>query len=316
MSEPLYIGIDVSKATLDIHYRPLERDGQVPNTPKGRQRLLEDLLPLKPHRILLEATGRLEQPLARLLSQAALPVVVTNPRRVREFAKCTGRLAKTDKIDARTLAHFGEAIKPTPRPVLTQADTELQELTSYRRTLVADLAARKNQLKAHPVLAIQRSVERVMKALKKELERVDQELLKRIAQDEARQSVFECVQSVPGVGKVTALTLVTELRELGTLSNREISALVGVAPFNHDSGTLEGKRAVGFGRAPVRSALYMATLSAVKWEPGLKAFHDRLRAKGKPAKVVLTACLRKLLCLLNAMVRHQQPYQSRAEKPA
>lgn len=312
MSEAPYIGIDVSKARLDVHARPLNRDWQVPNTPKGRQRLLEDLLSLQPQNVILEATGRLEQPVARLLHQAHLPVVVVNPRKVRNFARCTGREAKTDPIDARALAHFGEAIQPAPRPILTVEDTELQECMSYRRSLIAEIAARKNQKKAHPVAAIQRSLARLLSSLEKELEQLDQELQKRIGQDEKRQAVYECVQSVPGVGPVTAMTLVTELKELGSLSNREISALVGVAPFNRDSGTLQGKRAVGFGRAGVRSALYMAVLSAMRHEPGIRAFYQRLIAKGKKTKVAQTACIRKLLCLLNSMVRHMQPYQAKS----
>lgn len=311
MSEALYIGIDVSKANLDVHCRPLNKEWQVPNTPTGHQNLLKELLDIHPRQIVMEATGRLEQPMARLLVSAELPVIVTNPRRAKAFAKCVGYVAKTDSIDARMLAHYGEAIQPVSRHIPTKEETELQELSSYRRSLVANIAAHKNQVKSHPVLAIQKSLGRLLKGLEKELQQLDVLLMKQVAQDSKKQFVFECVQSVPGVGKVTALALVTELRELGKLTNREISALVGVAPFNRDSGTLQGKRAVGFGRAPVRSALYMATLSAVKHEPSLKVFYERLKAAGKPAKVALTASIRKLLCLLNSMVRNQTNYQAR-----
>lgn len=309
MSEPLFIGIDVSKAHLDVHCWPLNRAWQVPNTPSGQRRLLKELLKLKPQRVVMEATGRLEQPVARLLSQAGLFVVITNPRRIKAFAKCIGQNTKTDPIDARTIAHFAQAIEPPQREILTAKEIELQELMSYRRSLVADIAAHKNRLKAHPVPEIQQSLKRLLKALEKERTRVEDELKQRVSLDARRQAVLECVQSVPGVGLVTGLTLVSELPELGQLNHRQISALVGVAPFNRDSGVLQGKRAVGFGRAPVRSAAYMAVLSAVRHEPGLKAFHDRLRAAGKPAKVVFTACIRKLLCLLNAMVRDNRPYQ-------
>ncbi|MEZ0369229.1 MAG: IS110 family transposase [Candidatus Sericytochromatia bacterium] len=309
MSEPLFIGIDVSKARLDVHCRPLNKAWAVPNTPKGRRKLLKQLIPLHPLRIVMEATGRFEQPLARLLAQADLTVVVTNPRRVKAFATCIGQNTKSDPIDARTIAQFAQAVEPEARQILTAEEIALQECTSYRRALVAEMAAHKNQLHAHAVPVIQRSLKRLIAHLQKEIDRLEAFLLKHIAQDEARQAVLACVQSVPGVGKVTAITLVTELPELGQLSNRELSSLVGVAPFNRDSGTMQGKRAIGLGRAPVRSALYMATLSAVRHEPGLKAFHDRLRAAGKPAKVVLTACIRKLVCLLNAMVRNNRPYQ-------
>lgn len=308
MKEPLFVGIDVSKAHLDLHCRPLNTAWQVPNTPDGHQQVLQALLQLRPQRIVVEATGRLEQPLARLLDQAHLPIVVTNPRQAKAFAKCTSRHAKTDPLDARNLAQFIQAVDLPHRQVLTAEETELQELSSYRRALVAQIAAQKQRMSAHPVPAIQASLERLLETLRQELKDLDHKILAQINQDAQRQAVFERLQEVPGVGQVTALTLVTLLPELGQLTNREISSLVGVAPFNRDSGTLQGKRAIGYGRAPVRTALFMAVLTAVKYEPGLKVFHERLKAAGKPAKVVLTACVRKLICLLNAMVRDNRPY--------
>lgn len=309
MSEPLFIGIDVSKAHLDLHCHPLNTTWQVTNTPSGHQQILETLQNLNPQRIVVEATGRLEQPLVRLLNQAQLPIVVTNPRRAKAFAKCIGHHAKTDPLDARNLAQFAQAVELPVHQILSLEEAELQELSSYRRALVAQIAAQKHRMTTHLLPAIQQSVERIHQSLRQELQQLDQLLLERIAQDTRRQTVFEQIQEVPGVGRVTALTLVSLLPELGQLSNREISSLVGVAPFNRDSGTLKGKRAIGYGRAPVRTALFMAVLAAVKHEPGLKTFHDRLKGAGKPPKVVLTACVRKLVCLLNALVRDRKSYQ-------
>jgi transposase len=258
--------------------------------------------------VVLEATGGLECPLVAALAAAHLPVVVVNPRQVRDFARATGRLAKTDAIDARVLAQFGEAVEPQPRPLPDQATQELAALVTRRRQLVQMLTAEKNRLRiaARPV---RRDIQQHIRWLERRLDDLDGDLRKTIQSSPLWRDRDQVLQSAPGVGFVSSSTLLANLPELGRLNHKEIAALVGVAPLNRDSGAFRGRRTVWGGRADVRAVLYMATLVASRRNPVVKAFYDRLVAAGKPKKVALTASMRKLLTILNAMVRSHASWQ-------
>lgn len=251
---------------------------------------------------MLEATGRYEAACAAALATAAVPVAVVNPRQVRDFARATGQLAKTDAIDAAVLALFAERVRPDPRP-LPDAETELlQALLLRRRQLLHMLVAEKNRaLVAAPT--VRKSLAKHVRWLERELSAVEEDLDSAIRTSPVWRAKEDLLRSVPGVGHVLATTLLAELPELGQLNRREIAALVGVAPLNRDSGMLRGRRSVWGGRSSVRTALYMAALSAVRWNPAIRAFHERLLSRGKPKKVALVACMRKLLITCNAMMR-------------
>jgi transposase len=303
-STPLYVGIDVAKAQLDIAVRPTGDRWAIPNTEAGRQDVLTRLTALPPTLVLVDAAGGLELPLVAALAAAALPVVVVNPRQVRDFAKATGQLAKTDALDARALAHFAEAVHPIPRPLPDAATQALTALLARRQQVVAMLVAEKNRLSlAAP--AIRPRLQAHITWLERELETLDQDVGEMLRRSPVWREKEALLQSVPGVGPQLARTLLAHLPELGTLDRKRIAALVGVAPFNRDSGTLRGKRAVWGGRARVRVPLYMAALVASRHNPVIRAFYHRLCAKGKPKKVALTACMRKLVTILNAIVKHR-----------
>jgi transposase len=304
-----FIGIDVSKARLDIAVHEPAASWQVENTEDGIARLRQRLQELQPNLIVLEATGGFELRLVAELAAAHLPVVVTNPRRVRNFARATGKLAKTDKLDAHMLAHFAAALRPEPR-LLPSADAEqLTALLTRRRQIVDMLTVEKNRL--HSVRPTMRAdVEEHVTWLCEKLAKLDAELDQFVQGSPLWRAKDELLQSTPGIGRVTASTMVALLPELGTLNRQEIAALVGLAPVNKDSGTKRGKRRIFGGRAPVRSVLYMAALSASKHNPVIKKFYQHLLAQGKEKKVALTACMRKLLVILNAMLRTQQPWRS------
>jgi len=303
----LYIGIAVSKATLDVASLPDGETWTVTTDDAGTAALLARLLPVHPHLIVLEATGGFEAAAVAALAKLGLPVVVVNPRQVRDFAKAMGRLAKTDAIDALTLALFGERVRPAVRPLPDETTQLLNALWTRRRQLLEMLTAEKNRL-GFARGPVKRDITTHIRWLEKRLADVDGDLTATSAASPAYQAQEELLRSVPGVGRVTALTLLGKLPELGRLSRREIAALVGVAPLNHDSGTWRGKRFVWGGRAPVRAALYMAAFVGMRHNPTLRRFAERLQAAGKPFKVAATACMRKLLTILNAMVRHQQPW--------
>jgi transposase len=309
MSEPhVFVGIDVSKAQLDVALRPTDDCWYVSNDELGIASLVERLRTVQPTLVVLEATGGLEVPVTGALAEAGLPVVVVNPRHARDFAKATGRLAKTDRLDARGLAHFAEAVRPTPRPLPEAQAQALSALLTRRRQLVQMLTAERRRLQTAP-LPIREDIQAHITWLTRRLARTDDDLAAAIHASPLWRAKDEILQSTPGVGPILSRTLVAEVPELGLLNRQEIAALIGVAPFNRDSGTLRGKRAVWGGRAHVRAVLYMSTLAAVRHNPVLKAFYERLRAVGKAPKVALTACMRKLLTILNAMLKHQTPWQ-------
>jgi transposase len=303
-----FIGIDVAKAQLEFATRPSGETGTVPNDEGGIHALVAHCHGVAPTLVVCEATGGYEAALVAALATAGLPVVVANPRQVRDFAKATGQLAKTDAIDAQVLALFAERVRPEPRP-LPEADVEaLDALLTRRRQLVEMLVAERNRLLiARP--AVRRDLQQHIRFLERRLREADDDLHTAVKASPAWRVKDDLLQSVPGVGRVVSLTLLAELPELGRLSHKEIAALVGVAPLARDSGTLRGKRLVYGGRAPVRAALYMAALVASRRNPVIRAFYERLRAAGKPAKVALTACMRKLLVILNAIARSGTPWR-------
>lgn len=302
MTTQIYIGIDVSKTNLDVAVRPTQEQWQSSNDPEGIASLVRDLQLLQPTLIVVEATGGLENGIVAALSAAQLAVAVVNPRQARDFAKATGRLAKTDQLDADNLAHFGQAVQPEPRRLPDEATQELSALLSRRRQVIDMLTAERNRLPSTPPSTADR-IARHITWLEQELAELDKELAKRVNQSAQWQAKADLLQSTPGVGPVTTYTLLAELPELGLLNRKQIAALVGVAPLNNDSGQQRGKRTIWGGRAAVRSTLYMAALSGVRHNPVLKRFYQRLLHAGKAKKVALTAAVRKLLTILNAMVK-------------
>ena len=309
-----FVGIDVAKAHLDIASPQTNQTWLVPNTAPGHQALVAALTGLAPALVVLEASGGYEAAVASVLYEAGLPVVVVNPRRVRAFAHAQGRQAKTDPIDATVLADFGRALNPPVRPLPSQQAGQLTELTRRRRQLIQMITAEQHRLdQASKPLA--KTIHRHITWLQKQLKTLDADIA-----DLIRTSPLWCDQaallgSVPGVGPTTTAMLVAELPELGQLSAKQIAALVGVAPFNRDSGQRQGKRAIYGGRATVRTALYMATLAATRYNPTIQSFYTRLLAAGKPKKVALTACMRKLIIILNAILRDQQPWNPTLQTP-
>jgi transposase len=303
-SQGLSIGIDVSKHQLDYASHDRRQQGQFPNTAAGFAALIESLAPIAPERIVIESTGGYERALARALADAALPVVVVNPRAVRHFAKAIGVLAKTDRLDAAVLAQYAATLKPEPRARRSDEETAMADLMARRRQLFSMVVMEKNRLAA-PVRALARRIEAHIRWLEREVKATDALLDEAIAADPDRSARFRILESVPGVGAVVAKALIADLPELGRLGKRALSALVGVAPFNRDSGSIRGKRQVRGGRPAVRGILYMAALTGSRFNPVLKAFYARLLAAGKPKKLALTALAHKLLIILNAMVRNR-----------
>lgn len=299
---PLFVGIDVSKDHLDVAVRPTGEAWQVSYDSQGISDLVGRLRELAPQLVVLEATGGMELAVAGELAAANLPVVVANPRHVRDFARASGKLAKTDSLDAQVLAHFAEAMQPEPR-ALPDADTqELGALVARRRQLVEMITAEKNRIRT-ATRRIRPKVQQHIRWLEENLEDLDQDLGDFIRSSPMWKDKEQLLRSTPGVGPVLSMTLLSDLPELGNLNRGEIAALVGVAPFNRDSGNFRGKRKVWGGRSQVRAALYMAALVATRYNPVLRAFYQRLCAAGKPKKVAITACMRKLLTILNVMVR-------------
>ena len=304
----IHVGIDVAKDRLDVAQRPGTEAWGVTNDERGIADLVARLKALRPTLVVLEATGGIELPVVGALAAAGLPVVVVNPRQVREFARATGRLAKTDAIDAQVLARFAEAVRPALRPLPDAATHQLSSLVARRRQVIVMLTAEKNRLRtAAPV--VRDHIKEHIVWLERSLSDMDRELGQVIHSSDIWRAQDNLLQSAPGVGPVLSTTLLAELPELGSLNRKEIAALVGVAPLNRDSGTLRGRRTVWGGRSQVRTALYMAALAATRFNPVIRAFYQRLETAGKPKKVALTACMRKLLTILNAMMRHQTPWQ-------
>jgi len=304
------VGIDVSKATLDVAILPTEEHFVVANDEGGIDGLLDKLAErVAGVLVVLEASGGFERPAVAALAASGVALFVVNPRQARDFAKATGKLAKTDRIDAFVLARFAEAIRPTPRAIPDQEAREFQEILARRRQIVRMTTAEKNRLGASSAGAVRGRIKAHVKWLEKELSRTDRDLDETIEGSPTLKENEALLRSVPGVGPVLCRTLLAELPELGSLSPRELSALVGVAPLNRDSGTLRGRRTVWGGRARVREALYMGALIASRFNPAIKEFYERLVAAGKPKKVALVACMRKLLTILNAMMREGTPWR-------
>jgi transposase len=308
MNAPVFVGIDVSKAQLDVAVRP---DGRftVPNDEAGIAQVIARLSAEPPARVVVEATGGFEMPLAGALAAAGFPVVVVNPRHVRDFAKAAGKLAKTDTLDAQILARFAEVMRPELRPLPDEQTQTLAAILTRRRQLVEMLTAEKNRL-GSARKPVRKSLRTHITWLERELSHTDSDLAQAIRESPVWREKDDLLRSTPGVGPVLATTLLADLPELGTLTGKQIAALVGVAPLNRDSGTLRGKRTVWGGRAPIRAALYMAALVASRFNPVIRAFYQRLCAAGKAKKVALTACMRKLLIILNAMLKHRTPWRA------
>ena len=308
MTTPLFVGLDVAKAHLDVAVHPTGEQWQVANRPEAFAALVERLHALAPTLIVLEATGGYETPILSALAVAGLPVVAINPRQVRDFARALGILAKTDQLDATVLAHFADRVRPPVRPLPDEATAELAALLTRRRQLLDMLIAERHRLaQARP--AVRQSLTQHIRWLEQRLRDLDDNLTTRIRHSPVWRAKEDLLRSVPGVGPILARTLLADLPELGRLSRRALAALVGVAPFNRDSGRLRGRRAIWGGRARVRAALYMAALVASRRNPLIGAFYQRLLAAGKPKKLALTACMHKLLTILNAMVRTRQPWR-------
>jgi transposase len=303
----VFVGIDVSKARLDVALVPTGEALALDNDAVGIASLVERLKAQPPELVVLEATGGLQMPVAAALGVAGLPVAVVNPRQVRDFARATGKLAKTDRIDAQVLAEFGRRLQPTPRALPDQATQELGALLDRRHQMVEMLTAEKNRL-YRAMRPVQPRIQAHILWLTQQLKELDKDLGDAVRASPLWREKEELLRSVPGVGKVLSLTLLSHLPELGTLERQQVAALVGVAPWNRDSGVLRGKRAVWGGRAPVRAVLYMATVAAVRCNPAIKAFYQRLLAAGKAKKVALVACMHKLLTILNAMLKHNTPW--------
>lgn len=307
--DQLFVGIDVSQDQLDVHVRPTGDSWQVAADQAGVAALVQRLRALGPTLIVLEATGGYETPVVVALVEVGLPLAIVNPRQIRDFARATGQLAKTDALDAGVIAAFAEAVRPPVRPVPDEQARALGELVARRRQLVEMLGAELNRRRVtrHPQL--RKQLDRHIAWLKQAVARLDQDLQRLIRALPIWRETEDLLRSAPGVGKVTACTLIAELPELGELDRRAIAALVGLAPFARDSGRFRGRRMIIGGRASVRRTLYMATLTAIRRNPEIAAFYGRLRGTGRPAKVALTAAMRKLLVMLNAMLRDRRPWQ-------
>lgn len=300
----VFVGIDVSKAFLDVGFHPVSVPRQFANDEAGIAQCAEVLLAMAPRLVVVEATEGFETQFAVAARAAGLRVAVVNPRQVRDFAKATGILAKTDRLDAAVLASFAAVIRPTVREAPDQETLELAELVARRRQLVAMRAQEKTRLATAKGIHQRDSLKEHISWLDERIGTLDVDLTAALRNSSSWKVKQDLLKSVPGVGKVTILTLLSHLPELGSLGRREVAALVGLAPFNRDSGSMRGKRMIWGGRAEVRNVLYMATLSAVRGENAIAAFHQRLVATGKPAKVALVAAMRKLLTILNAMLKH------------
>ena len=304
------IGIDVSKACLDCWAFPADRAWSVEYTDASLSELVAELVPLEPQRVIVEAPGGLETRLVAELAAAGLPAVVVNPRQVREFARATGRLAKTDRLDAQVLAQFGAALRPPVRPLPDATQRELRALVSRRRQLVAMRTQERNRRRQVSSELVVAQIDDHLALLGRQVAQLDQDIAALLQDHTVWQTQAKLLRSIPGVGPVLVSTLIAQLPELGHASPKVIAALAGVAPYNRDSGQWRGKRSVWGGRRQLRAALYMATLAATRCNPAIRACYERLLAAGKAQKVALTACMRKLLTLCNAIIKSNTPWQN------
>ena len=301
-NELVVAGIDVSKENLDVCLLPLKTARRFSNNENGCAELVKMLVEAAPSRVIFESTGGLEMLAVGILSAASLPVIIVNPRQIRDFAKACGLLAKTDKLDAKVIALFGQKIEPEIRPLKDEAAQELSALISRRRQLVDMQTAEKNRLSAAPK-AVRRGIAQHIEWLEQQISSFDADISGFIQSSPVWKAKEQILTSIKGIGPVTAATLLAALPELGSVSRHKVSALAGLCPYNRDSGKHKGKRSIWGGRAAVRSVLYMATLAATRFNPVIKTFYDRLRKAGKLHKVAITAAMRKLLVILNAMLR-------------
>jgi len=310
MSTEYFVGIDVSKDTLDVCVYPAQAVFQVPNSPEGIDELMKRLKPIEPRLIVFEATGGYETLAVSTLAAAGLPVVVVNARQIRDFAKSIGRLAKTDSIDAGVIARFASAVRPELRPVKDSASHELTGLLTRRRQIVDMIVAETNRLKT-ATRRNRRDIQTHIRWLQKRLSQIDDEIKRDIQNGPLWRTTDHILQSTPGVGPTTSAMLISCVPELGQLNRKKIACLIGLAPLNRDSGRFKGRRIIWGGRAAVRAALYMSTLAAIRFNPIIRQFYQRLREAGKCFKVAIVACMRKLLVILNAMVRNQTMWRQR-----
>jgi transposase len=304
------VGIDVSKDRLDVCVLPQGEAFAVPRDGEGLLALTERLAGLRPKLVAVEATGGFEQTVAAAIAGAGLPLVIVNPAQVRAFAQAIGRRAKTDRVDAEVIARFIEAVRPEVRPLPSAAEQLLSDLITRRRQIVQMIGAEKQREKRQAQPRLKRSIARLVAALQKELTEIDRQIDDEIRGSPAWRATQDLLRSMPGVGPIVSRTLLAELPELGRLDRRQIAALAGLAPWTRQSGKWKGKSFIGGGRASVRTALFMAALVASRHNPVLKAFHQRLIAAGKPKLVALTATARKLLTILNTMVKTQTPWRT------
>jgi transposase len=308
MNTQVFVGLDVSKRRLDVAVRPQGRHFVTPNDERGIKQLVKRLAALKPHLIVLEASGGYEFLVIAALAEAQLPVALINPQAVRKFAGATGRLAKTDKIDAQVLAHFAEALRPEPRPLPDQDHQVLKAALKRRQQVVKMMGQEENRLEKTFIAAVRRDIQEHLTWLRRRLEELNRDIDDLIRQSPLWRERDRLFQSVPGIGPVVSRVVIAQLPEVGTLPGKKAVALAGLAPYNRDSGHFRGKRMIRGGRSYLRRMLYMAAVVASRYNPVIRAFYQRLVAAGKPKKLALTACMRKLVLILNAMVKHHQPW--------
>lgn len=308
MNTQVFVGLDVSKRRLDVAVRPQGRHFVTPNDERGIKQLVKRLAALKPHLIVLEASGGYEFLVIAALAEAQLPVALINPQAVRKFAGATGRLAKTDKIDAQVLAHFAEALRPEPRPLPDQDHQVLKAALKRRQQVVKMMGQEENRLEKTFIAAVRRDIQEHLTWLRRRLEELNRDIDDLIRQSPLWRERDRLFQSVPGIGPVVSRVVIAQLPEVGTLPGKKAVALAGLAPYNRDSGHFRGKRMIRGGRRYLRRMLYMAAVVASRYNPVIRAFYQRLVAAGKPKKLALTACMRKLVLILNAMVKHHQPW--------
>lgn len=303
-----FVGIDVSMANLDVATTTDRIHRVYPYNGRGLKQLVEDLVSLNPQRIVLEATGGLERRVVACLAQNHLPVAVINPRQVRDFARAFNRLAKTDKIDARLLADFAQVVQPRIVQIPDTNRSKLQAMVTRRRQVQHLITQENNRLTRTEDPQIRKMIQQVVRLYRKQLEKLDDQISKTIANDQKFQLQASILCSAPGIGPTTASMLLAQMPELGQLNRQQVAKLVGVAPINRDSGTMRGQRMTGGGRTSVRNGLYMATLTAIRFNPPIRVFYQRLLANGKTKMTALVACIRKLLIILNTMIRNQQTW--------
>jgi transposase len=307
----VFVGIDISKDALDVAVWPGTEAWQFPNLDHGLEARVGQLGELAPELVVMEASGQLERPVAKALAKAGLAYVVINPRQVRDFARATGKLAKTDALDARVLARFAATLRPTPKPLPDEATQRLEALVRRRRQLMVMISGERNRRRTSPS-DLREQIDEHLNWLQQRVGELDREMARLIRSSAPWHQKSDLLQSAPGVGPTFTATVMASLPVLGQLTHRQIAALVGVAPLNHDSGKWRGQRGIWGGRAQVRAVLYMATLVATRCNPVIRQFYERLLAAGKPKKLALTACMRKLLIILNAMLRHDATWSTKA----